>query len=38
MSSIILYDLPSRGGSYCWSLNPWKSTVNLGHITIGDFS
>jgi hypothetical protein len=26
MSTITLYDLPSRGDCACWSLNPWKST------------
>ncbi|KAK3049861.1 hypothetical protein LTR09_008781 [Extremus antarcticus] len=31
MSEIILYDLPSRGKSACWSLNPWKARAALNY-------
>lgn len=28
-SEIVLYDLPSRGRTACWSLNPWKARASL---------
>jgi len=31
MSSIILYDLPSRDPLHCWSPNPWKTRLLLNY-------
>ncbi|KAF2090785.1 hypothetical protein K490DRAFT_62113 [Saccharata proteae CBS 121410] len=31
MSSVILYDLPSKGRCACWSLNPWKTRMALNY-------
>ncbi|CAK3950952.1 related to glutathione S-transferase [Lecanosticta acicola] len=30
-NEIILYDLPSKGRSACWSLNPWKARLALNY-------
>ena len=29
MSNIVLYDLPSKGRSACWSYNPWKGALSI---------
>ncbi|CAF9916288.1 MAG: hypothetical protein HETSPECPRED_002814 [Heterodermia speciosa] len=31
MSTLILYDLPSKGRCACWSLNPWKTRLALNY-------
>ncbi|KAI9745389.1 MAG: hypothetical protein M1818_000923 [Claussenomyces sp. TS43310] len=30
-NKVILFDLPSKGESHCWSLNPWKARLALNY-------